>query len=369
MIIIFLSKLYNANINYLSFSLSVRKENEAIKSIVFKRIPLKISTKKLFAQYEGGKSNHFSNFSKSPATADCPIEIDNDDNLSCSIQEMKSQHAPKADSPKKNKFRNLYDSSMSQSSGQELSYQNVSPKYCVFEEIPTPSPKKELKPEEHQSRSNDIVLSTSTEKSIKNATVSDQIVVPKRSCLITTHQSLSSLHNQTSITTIPSAPITHKFKLETVQSQQYVIKEQIESCFKINDQPLYYQKENESISQATERIFKNGMIFESKQKLKDLIHSFADFWFFCIAIDGCKYTCNRAGTYNNRRLQGKYAQRQHKRNFKCDCKWKIGFRFQNVANKNGPVILTSICPYHTFPCEPSQNQYNLARKVSGQLAK
>ena len=148
-----------------------------------------------------------------------------------------------------------------------------------------------------------------------------------------------------------------------------MIKEQIESCFKINNKPLYYQKENESLSEATVRIFQSGMVFESKQKLKDLIHSFADFWYFCIATDGCKYTCNRAGKYNNKRLLEKHAQRQHKRNFKCDCKWKIGFRFKNVTDRSGSVVITTICPYHTFPCNPSQNQYTLARKVSGQLAK
>ena len=215
-------------------------ENEAIKSIVLNRKRLKISPKQLYAQFEHVKTNTFSNIQKALATADCPLEIDSDDNPSCSIEELKSPPTPKAESPKKNNFKKQYDLSMSLSSGQRLSYQNVSPQYCVLEEIPTPSPEKELKQEQPHSPSNDRALSTLTEKSIKNATVSDEIVVVNNSGLVTTHQSLSSLHNESSITTICESPVVHKFKLETVQSQTYVIKEQIESCFKINDQPLYY---------------------------------------------------------------------------------------------------------------------------------
>ena len=101
------------------------------------------------------KTNTFSNIQKALATADCPLEIDSDDNPSCSIEELKSPPTPKAESPKKINFKKLYDSSMSLSCGQELSYQNISPKYCVLEDIPTPSPEKELKHEEPQSQSND----------------------------------------------------------------------------------------------------------------------------------------------------------------------------------------------------------------------
>ena len=85
------------------------------------------------------------------------------------------------------------------------------------------------------------------------------------------------------------------------------------------------------------------------------------------STDGFKFTCNRAGETTDRRLQEKYAKRTHKRDFKCNCEWAIRFRYINTCDKSGPIRITKVCPNHTFPCEPSSNQYVKARKVSGEL--
>ena len=125
--------------------------------------------------------------------------------------------------------------------------------------------------------------------------------------------------------------------------------------------------EHESLSDATKRIFQSGMLLDTKTNLKNLLTSFAGFWYFCIAIDGCKFTCNRAGETDDWKLQEKDAKWTHKRDFKCNCQWVVRFRYVNACDRSGPMKITKICPNHTFPYESSSNQYSKAHKVSGEL--
>ena len=56
-----------------------------------------------------------------------------------------------------------------------------------------------------------------------------------------------------------------QFKLIEKESIVYVLKEDIPSSFLINDNELYFQKEKETLSHATMRIFQNGFIFDTKK--------------------------------------------------------------------------------------------------------
>ena len=96
--------LYQANTNHLSYSLSVQKEREAIRSIVLNRKHIKLLPKQISSQLELMKSNTFSNLRNALATAGYPLEIDDDEYTSCAIVELKSPPTPKPDLPKKNQF-------------------------------------------------------------------------------------------------------------------------------------------------------------------------------------------------------------------------------------------------------------------------
>lgn len=152
-----------------------------------------------------------------------------------------------------------------------------------------------------------------------------------------------------------------------ILSNVYIVKEDTPSTFNINGETLYFQKKNENLSQATERIFKKQSTYDSKKILRDLVESFAAYWEFCILTDGMKFTCNKAGLTSDRQLKGEYPKRIHKRTFKCECQWRINFCYIIKHEREGPVRISNLCSEHTFPCVPSMNQFQEARQVSGQL--
>ena len=94
----------------------------------FKRIP--IVPKKLSSKFEKVKNNTFSNLRDALATADSPLEINDDDDTSCDIDELKSPPTPKADSPKKSESNKKIDFSFFSRVVQKSQQNNK--RKCVF---------------------------------------------------------------------------------------------------------------------------------------------------------------------------------------------------------------------------------------------
>ena len=219
--------------------------------------------------------------------------------------------------------------------------------------------------------------STLSSKSQSSDSLNSLELLPKTSVFeleksLATNDSISEQISTKSISTIkPNKQIDSKNIADAINidSEMFVTKENTASSLLVNGEIIYFQMKNESLSQATLRIFPKTTKYESKSTLRELVESFASYWEFCIATDGMKYTCNRAGETNNKRLKQDTAQRVHDRTFKCNCPWRIHFRYEIKHQKEGPVIISNVFPNHVSPCIPSLNQFQEARKVSGQLTK
>ena len=101
--------------------------------------------------------------------------------------------------------------------------------------------------------------------------------------------------------------------------QEHIPKKQISSlphvdqssyCLDNDGNKILYKLENETLEQATERIFQKGMIFPSRTELYKIAKSFSLLWGFVVLSDGNAIYCNRASKTNNKRLKSgtDYAQ-------------------------------------------------------------
>ena len=302
-----------------------------------------IVPKRLFTHISSENINTFSNLRKKLATYDDRIEIDDNDDKTIAIKDVKSSSQTKPQSLEKNNIKKMLASTMSLSTGTSLSPESQSREYCEIEEISCPSIYKKFSSNQHSCQSveksvssnnrkvikktnisNALVIATSndfyssqlsceptdepifptkdeniTNSTIPNAivvaknacssikdeimkstTVSDAIVVAKGTDMLSSYKSLNSMHNDLIIATTCEEVIPHKFNLLKENSQTYVIKNRIQSSFKINDKPVYFQMEIELLSNATKRIFPSGTLFDTKNNLKNLLTAFAVFLVF-----------------------------------------------------------------------------------------
>ena len=344
--------------------------------VIDDNIQPKAKTTNLKRTYSSSLSLSFTPENKSPSY--CPLEeisppgfFDDMSNVSSQSNKLKNEANPAL----KRKLSQILKSSSPKSFPDEK-YSYPSTQYCEFEEISPPinfHEMSQIKPIHtfYESPPNQSVQpfnkkNKSNTKTSVELIPSSQIEFDEKQSSTATESCQTTLVDNISIENTPT-----QFKLIERESLVYVLKENIPSSFVINNKELYFQKEKETLAQATLRIFQNGFTFETKKILRDLIFSFAVYWEFCIATDGCKFTCNRAGltsqTTKSKLKKGPYPLRNHRRDFKCDCKWVIHYRYENPKEKTKSVKITTVVPQHTYPCIPSRNQYIYARKVSGQL--
>ena len=129
---------------------------------------------------------------------------------------------------------------------------------------------------------------------------------------------------------------------------------------------------DESLEEATTHVFVKNHIFSSCTDLKMLRNNFSYTWGFKCSRFDFALRCNRYGSIGDRkRDKGNQYTRQHKHTFRCNCEWKINFRFIDKSKQKteDAVIITNVYSKHTNTCTPGKDQLVWARSISGEYSK
>ena len=121
--------------------------------------------------------------------------------------------------------------------------------------------------------------------------------------------------------------------------------------------------EDETLKQATECIFKQGIILPSRTELHKIAKYFALIWGFVVVSDAILF--NRESKTNNKRLKSStdYAQRKYKREWKCGYTWIIWYynlkwdtiKIQGDDKSNQKVIKQKQSKISDYPKRDEQN--------------
>ena len=131
--------------------------------------------------------------------------------------------------------------------------------------------------------------------------------------------------------------------------------------------------DNETLSEATDRLFFKDQAWPSLHQLRIHAEYFAAYWGFVAIRDSMAIACNQYGVVQKMKDHPNKGLRKSKRSLKCNCPWIIKFKFINnldsqtsdMANHLRPVVIYNVVSHHDNGCEPGIKQYAWCKTKAG----